>query len=81
MTEVLWNEQAGVWLDYDLINEKPRNYFVATNLSPLWMRCYEPSKREHIANGVVKYINDTRLDDYPGGVPTTLLHSGKLPFD
>lgn len=75
---MLWNEEVGAWLDYDIINEKPRNYFVSTNLAPLWMRCYDPSKRGIIADAVVKYIHDQRLDDYPGGVPTTLLHSGKL---
>lgn len=79
---MLWNEEAGAWLDFDIINQKPRPYFVPTNLSPLWMRCYEESKREHIAERVVHYINETKLDDYPGGIPTTLLNSGKniLPY-
>lgn len=67
----------GAWLDYDLINNKLRPYFVPTNLSPLWMRCYDPSNREHIAQKVLNYIDATRLDDYPGGVPTTLLNSGE----
>lgn len=75
--EVLWNEEAGAWLDYDTINEKPRNYFVPTNLSPLWMRCYDPSKRQHIADRVVEYIKEMKLDDFPGGIPTTLFHSGE----
>jgi alpha,alpha-trehalase len=75
---VLWNEEAGVWLDYDIINQKPRPYFVPTNLSPLWMKCYDPAKRQNIADRVVKYVNDTKLDDYPGGVPTTLSHTGKM---
>ncbi|CRL08140.1 CLUMA_CG020990, isoform A [Clunio marinus] len=75
--EVLWNEEAGVWLDYDLINEKSRNYFVATNLSPLWMRCYNPSKRQYISDRVVNYINENNLDSFPGGVPTTMNNSGE----
>lgn len=75
---MLWNEDAGAWLDYDLINNKPRPYFVPTNLSPLWMRCYDSNQRQHIADRVVHYINETKLDDYPGGIPTTVYHSGKL---
>ena len=75
--EVLWNEEAGAWLDYDTINDKPRPYFVPTNLSPLWMRCYSPTKRQHIADRIVQYINNTKIDDYPGGVPTTLVDSGE----
>nr|AFS17322.1 trehalase [Belgica antarctica] len=74
---VLWNEEAGIWLDYDMINNKSRNYFVATNLSPLWMRCYLPARRQLIANHVIKYIEEQKLDDYPGGVPTTMLQSGE----
>jgi alpha,alpha-trehalase len=77
VNEVLWNEQEGAWLDYDMINNKPRPYFVSTNLAPLWMNCYDPSKREHIADRVIDYINRMKLDDYPGGVPTTLYHSGE----
>lgn len=75
--EVLWVEEVGAWLDYDTINDKPRDYFVPTNLSPLWMRCYNPDKRQHIADRVIDYINRTRIDDYPGGVPTTLVDSGE----
>lgn len=78
VNEVLWNEEAGAWLDYDIINNKPRNYFVPTNLSPLWMRCYDPLKREHIANRVVKYVEAAKLSDYPGGVPTTINPSGEF---
>lgn len=77
---VLWNEEKGAWLDYDLINEKPRPYFVPTNLSPLWMRCYNSSKREHITERVLNYINESKLDDYPAGIPTTTFHSGKKAF-
>lgn len=41
------------------------------------MRCYDVTKRVHIASKVMAYINNTRLDDYPGGVPTTLVNSGE----
>lgn len=74
---MLWNEEVGSWLDYDLINQKHRDYFVPTNLSPLWMRCYNPSRRQHIADRVMDYINKSRLNDYPGGVPTTESRSGE----
>jgi alpha,alpha-trehalase len=41
------------------------------------MRCYDPSKREHIIERVLEYIKETKIDDYPGGVPTTLVASGE----
>lgn len=74
---MLWDDETGAWLDYDIINNKKRPYFVPTNLSPLWMRCYDESKSAHIAERVLHYINQTKLDDYPGGVPNTLLHTGE----
>ncbi|XP_037913972.1 trehalase isoform X2 [Hermetia illucens] len=74
---VLWDEDVGAWLDYDMINNKRRNYFVPTNLAPLWMKCYNISDTEHIASRVLKYINDTGIDQYPGGVPNTLSKTGE----
>ncbi|XP_055386870.1 trehalase isoform X2 [Condylostylus longicornis] len=74
---VLWHEDVGAWLDYDLINNKRRNYFVPTNLSPLWMKCYDITKSEHISERVLKYIENVGIDKYPGGVPNTLLNTGE----
>lgn len=73
----MWDEKTGSWLDYDLINQKLRPYFTPTNLSPLWTNCFNQSQSEHIANKVLGYINQTEIDDYPGGVPNTLYQSGE----
>ncbi|XP_067628376.1 trehalase isoform X3 [Eurosta solidaginis] len=74
---VHWNEEAGVWLDYDLINQKPRNYFVPTNLAPLWTGSYNPSEAQKISISVLKYIEELKLDSFPGGVPNTLAPTGE----
>ncbi|XP_016974361.2 trehalase isoform X1 [Drosophila rhopaloa] len=70
--EVLWNEEAGCWLDYDIENKKSRNYFVPTNLSPLWVKAYNISDSENISAKIMAYIEKNKLDTYPGGVPNTL---------
>ncbi|XP_033252067.1 uncharacterized protein LOC108160713 [Drosophila miranda] len=70
--DVLWNEESGIWLDYDLLNNKPRPYFSASNFSPLWARAYPLVDTEKIARGVMNYIKTHKLDDYPGGVPNTM---------
>lgn len=44
--EVFWNEDVGVWLDYDVYYQKHRNYFYSCNLAPLWMSVV---KQEDIA--------------------------------
>lgn len=74
---VLWDDEVGSWLDYDLINKKRRNYFVVTNLSPLWTGCFNTSQKGDIAKKILKYIGDTGIDSYPGGVPNTLQQSGQ----
>lgn len=74
---VLWNEEAGCWLDYDLINEKPRDYFVPTNLSPLWVKAYNISDSAKISESVLSYIEKNKLDTFPGGVPNTLYPTGE----
>lgn len=77
MNEVLWDESIGSWLDYDLINNKSRPYFTPTNLSPLWTRCFDESRSQHIAEKVLNYINQTNVDVFPGGVPNTLYQTGE----
>ncbi|XP_055853800.1 trehalase-like isoform X2 [Episyrphus balteatus] len=74
---VLWNEEAGVWLDYDMLNNKPREYFCPTNLFPLWTKAYNPKDSEKISKSVLKYIEQNGLDKYPGGVPNTLVNTGE----
>jgi len=74
---ILWDDKVGAWLDYDLINNKKRNYFVPTNLSPLWMKCFDISKSEYISERVLQYIENVGIDKYPGGVPNTLLRTGE----
>lgn len=74
---VLWNEEDKIWYDYDLINNKPRKYFSVTNFAPLLTRAYPIGNTDIIAESVLQYISDNKLDSYAGGVPTTLTESGE----
>lgn len=74
---ILWNEEIGAWLDYDLINQTPRKYFTATNLSPLAFECYNTANKSAIARKVLEYIDKIGIDAFPGGVPTTLMQTGE----
>ncbi|XP_053689119.1 trehalase isoform X2 [Sabethes cyaneus] len=73
---VLWNEKEGIWQDYDLINKKHRDYFVPTNLSPLWTGCYDKEDTT-LPKKVLAYIERLNLDQYPGGVPNTLSNTNE----
>ncbi|XP_017079350.1 trehalase isoform X2 [Drosophila eugracilis] len=76
--DILWNAQAGIWLDYDLVNKKSRNYFCCTNFAPLWARAFPLVDTEKVSNGVMQYIMTNNLDEQYGGVPFTMnMESGQ----
>lgn len=77
INEVLWDEESGIWLDFDLINNKLRPYFTPTNFAPLWKNCFNESRREIITEKVLAYIDKLKLDDFPGGVPNSLYNTGE----
>ncbi|CAB3363628.1 Hypothetical predicted protein [Cloeon dipterum] len=77
VTAVLWHEEVGTWLDYDLINEKKRDYFYPSNLAPLFTGCYDQSKEADYVQGIMRYLQKTNVMIYYGGVPTSLEHSGE----
>jgi len=37
---VFWNEEKGMWFDYDTRSKKPRTEFYPSNITPLWAECY-----------------------------------------
>ena len=76
VTAILWHDEVGAWLDYDIINEKKRDYFYPTNIAPLWTGCYKDKETQ--VRKIMKYLQKTlQMDNYLGGIPTTLEHSGE----
>ncbi|XP_035793158.1 trehalase-like isoform X1 [Anopheles albimanus] len=73
---VLWDAEEGAWFDYDLINKKLRKYFTPTNLSPLWVGCYDKTDTA-LPKQILGYIERLKLDQYPGGVPNTLQNTNE----
>ncbi len=74
---VLWHDEVGAWLDYDIMNDIKRDYFYPTNILPLWANCYDAAKREDIVSKVLKYLEKSQIMTNQGGIPTTLEHSGE----
>ncbi|KAK0162248.1 hypothetical protein PV327_008600 [Microctonus hyperodae] len=75
--EVLWNDKEGVWLDYDIKNERPRNNFYPTNLTPLYTRSFNFSQKEYYAKRVVEYLKSQGIGKYMGGVPSSIKQTGQ----
>ncbi|XP_060861354.1 trehalase-like isoform X2 [Metopolophium dirhodum] len=79
--EVMWRPNKGAWFDWDLINNKSREYFYASNIVPLWTESYNMPK-EKVANAVLKYLSDQRIIelDYSinyNGIPTSMYSSSQ----
>ncbi|XP_033320650.1 trehalase [Bombus bifarius] len=74
---VLWNEEEGTWLDYDMKNAKPRHAFYPSNLAPLYTRSYNRLQRERYALSIVKYLKTQNIDTFLGGTPTSLNYTGE----
>ncbi|XP_017782171.1 PREDICTED: trehalase isoform X2 [Nicrophorus vespilloides] len=73
---ILWHEVDGIWLDYDLENNIPREHFYPSNLSPLWTGCYNKSNTDRIVRLVLKYLDNKNVVA-SGGVPTSREHTGE----
>ncbi|KAL3280940.1 hypothetical protein HHI36_004167 [Cryptolaemus montrouzieri] len=74
---VLWHEEIGTWLDYDLINGVRRDYFYASNLAPLWTGCYNRKYEEEIVEKNLNYLDHKNIFNFPGGIPNSLEHTGE----
>ncbi|EFX63003.1 hypothetical protein DAPPUDRAFT_308726 [Daphnia pulex] len=78
-SNVLWNEEEGVWLDYDMLNSRSRNYFYASNISPLWAECWDPISLQNssVINRVLDYLDRSQATKLVGGIPTSMENSGQ----
>lgn len=76
ISEVLWNAEEGIWLDYDLLNGKPRKYFYLSNFAPLWTQSYTQTPNQ-ITNIAMNYISKVNLTKFIGGSPTSMVQSGE----
>ncbi|XP_041978627.1 uncharacterized protein LOC121732739 [Aricia agestis] len=75
--EVMWNDEDGIWYDWDLLNDRQRKYFYPSNIAPLWMDVVdEEFKKEH-AQSILEYLKKTHSLEFPGGVPTSFSRTGQ----
>lgn len=58
---VLWNDDEGIWLDYDTKTEQSRKMFYPSNLSPLYTMSYDWAKRNTYAAKAVSYLERSNI--------------------
>lgn len=75
--KILWHDEVGSWLDYDMLNNVKRDYFYPSNLAPLWTGCYDQNRKEYYVSSILKYLDKTNIKVNVGGIPSTVIHSGE----
>lgn len=75
--KVLWDDEDGVWYDYDISHHQHRKYFYPSNVAPLWMGAVEKYKVVERAEKILEYLRESQGLDFPGGVPSSLIRSGE----
>lgn len=76
---VLWNEEDGVWLDYDMLNNLQRHYFYPSNIAPLWAGCWDEASPQNslVVDRVLNYLDQSQALQFVGGIPTSMQNSGQ----
>nr|ABE27189.1 trehalase [Spodoptera frugiperda] len=74
---ILWNEEDGMWYDYDIRDKLHRKYFYSSNVSPLWQHAVDPNIVKANGDRILNSLKQSGGLDFPGGVPTSLIRSGE----
>lgn len=69
INKYLWNEDEGLFFDYDFVAKEQSVYPYASTFYPLWAGLASPSQARRVANNL-------KLFEKPGGVVTSLRKTG-----
>ena len=76
ITKFLWNEQQGLFYDYDFTTNRMSNYKYASTFYPLWAGLATKEQAQAVANNV-------KVFERPGGIPMSTENTGAqwdLPY-
>ena len=64
--KIFWNEEEGIWLDYDILNNSPRHKFYPSNITPLWANCWDSVSPQNITviEKVLDYLNRSQATQW-----------------
>ncbi|XP_066140147.1 trehalase-like [Euwallacea fornicatus] len=74
---VFYDDNEGIWLDYDIVLQRNRNNFYPSNFAPLWAKTYDLNKKDYYGKRATEYLLNNGIDMYRGGIPTSLDQSGE----
>ncbi|XP_034934497.1 trehalase-like [Chelonus insularis] len=74
---VLWSDELGIWLDYDIKNERPRKFFYPSNLTPLYTKSFNMKNASFYGQKAVDYLTAEGINTFMGGTPMSLSQTGE----
>lgn len=78
ISRIFWDEETGMWFDYNIKSNQLQKEFYPSSLIPLWAETYgierDPS---YIAEKVLNYLKKIDITSFPGGIPTSLRNSSQ----
>ncbi|KRX61025.1 Trehalase [Trichinella sp. T9] len=72
MKQIHWNEQDGIWYDYDLETKRHVDVYYISNVLPLYAKCYDD---EDVPSRVYNYLKTVGALNSTRGVPTSFIQS------
>lgn len=76
LSNLLWDSEENMWFDWDMLNDKRRKFFYASNLFPLWAEAYPHKLRDTVGKCAAYYLLRTGALKHEGGIPASLQHTG-----
>jgi len=76
ITKYLWNQEQGLFFDYDFTTHRMSDYKYASTFYPLWAGLATPEQAKAVANNL-------KVFDRPGGIPMSVEDTGAqwdLPY-
>lgn len=69
INQLMWDEQAGLYFDYNFVTQQRSQYEFATTFYPLWAGIASPQQAEKVAKNLSKFLA-------PGGLLTSTTVTG-----
>ena len=78
ISRLFWNNELGIWTDYNIKTNSCNPGFYLSNFVPLWTEMYGTEyEKAYIVRRVLEYINKESINSYVGGIPTSKINSSQ----
>ncbi|XP_044760080.1 trehalase-like [Coccinella septempunctata] len=76
--QLLYNEEDGIWYDFNKATLKQNKNFYPSNFAPLWVNMFpDRNISQPLGKKAIKYLIKHNVFMYDGGIPTSLYETGE----